>query len=303
MEPKQYFLAKNLGLNPGYNNPAKNGTSHSPDPEGYTIEGESPKEHKIMQRLQELEKINAGLEKTIEQRKDEIAEIIASNKKYISILAHDLKSPFSSIYGVLGLLKDCIHENNLDEMGEYIDIASSSALNTTNLIENILAWATSKKKDTGFYPVRVNLAKLVTQEIENSTLSVKLKKLTLEHSINRSLHVGADLQMIKTIIRNLINNAIKFTSSNGNIMIRAKEISPMVEISVIDNGIGISPEDQIGLFDVDSSEVIPENNFKRRKGLGLLLCKEFVNINGGTIRVESQPGKGSSFIFTLPKHD
>jgi len=71
----------------------------------------------------------------------------------------------------------------------------------------------------------------------------------------------------------------------------------------LDNGIGVSPEDQIGLFDVDSSQVIPDDSFRRRKGLGLLLCREFVNIHGGTIRVKSQPGKGSSFIFTLPKHD
>ncbi|MBW6479280.1 MAG: HAMP domain-containing histidine kinase [Bacteroidales bacterium] len=303
MESKQHFLAKNLTRNPVYNIPAVNGDSHTPDPEGYVIDGDNSKERKIMQRLKELEKINAGLEKTIEQRKDEIAEIIASNKKYISILAHDLKSPFSSIYGVLGLLKDCIHENNLDEMEEYIDIASSSALNTTNLIENILAWATSQKKDTGFYPVRINLVRLINHEIENSSLSVKLKKLSLEHSIDPELHVSADLQMTKTIIRNLINNAIKFTNPHGNITISAIEVNSLVEITVMDNGIGVSPEDQLGLFDVDSSQVIPDDGFRRRKGLGLLLCREFVNIHGGTIRVESQKGKGSSFIFTLPKHD
>ncbi|TVQ93273.1 MAG: sensor histidine kinase [Bacteroidetes bacterium] len=303
MEPKQYFLTKNLSRNPGNYDSAINGASHSTDHESHKIDGVSPKERKIMKRLQELEKINAGLEKTIEQRKDEIAEIIASNKKYISILAHDLKSPFSSIYGVLGLLKDCIHENNLDEMEEYIDIASSSAINTTNLIENIMAWATSQKKDNGFNPVRINLANLVNQEIENSKLAVKLKKLSIVHSIDPDFNVSADLQMTKTILRNLINNAIKFISPNGNIIIRATEVGSLIEISVMDNGIGISPEDQIGLFDVDSTEIIPENSFKRRKGLGLLLCWEFVNIHGGNIRVESQPGKGSSFIFTLPKHD
>lgn len=303
MEPKQHFLAKNLTRNPGYNIPVVNGNSHSDDPEGYVVDGYSSRERKIMLRLQELEKINAGLEKIIEQRKDEIAEIIASNKKYISILAHDLKSPFSSIYGVLGLLKDCIHENNLDEMEEYIDIASSSALNTTNLIENILAWATSQKKDTGFYPVRINLVRLINQEIENSSLSVKLKKLSLEHSIDPDLNVSADLQMTKTILRNLINNAIKFTNPFGNIIISAIEVNSLVEITVLDNGIGISPEVQLELFHDGTTQSISDENHVRGKGLGLLLCREFVNIHGGTIRVESQKGKGSSFIFTLPKHD
>ena len=303
MEPKQHFLAKNLTRNPGYNIPVVNGDSHSDDHEGYIIDKHNNRERKIMLRLQELEKINAGLEKTIEQRKDEIAEIIASNKKYISILAHDLKSPFSSIYGVLGLLKDCIHENNLEEMEEYIDIASSSALNTTNLIENILAWATSQKKDTGFYPVRINLADLVNQEIENSRLSVKLKKLSLEHSIDQDLNVSADLQMTKTILRNLINNAIKFTNPYGIITISAIEVNSLVEITVLDNGIGISPEVQLELFHDGTTQSISDENYVRGKGLGLLLCREFVNIHGGTIRVESQKGKGSSFIFTLPKHD
>jgi two-component system, sensor histidine kinase and response regulator len=303
MEPKKLFLPKNLSQTHNNSTSAINGSSHSSDPEGAKMADEKALDGHILRRLQELEKRNAGLVKIIELRKKEIAEIIASNKKYIAILAHDLKSPFSSIYGVLGILKDCIHEKNLDEMEEYIDIASSSALNTTNLIENLQVWATSQNKDFHFNPVRIKLAKLVSQEIENSTLSVKLKNLSLEHRISPYLNVYADLQMTKTIIRNLINNAIKFTNPNGYITINAREVSSLIEITVRDNGIGISPIDQIGLFHDDSSQNISGNSCKRRKGLGLILCREFVEIQGGTIRVESKKGKGSSFIFTLPKHD
>jgi two-component system, sensor histidine kinase and response regulator len=303
MEPKKLFLPKNLSQTQINSISAINGSSHSSDPEGAKITNKKALDGHILLRLQELEKQNAGLVKIIELRKKEIAEIIASNKKYIAILAHDLKSPFSSIYGVLGILKDCIHEKNLDEMEEYIDIASSSALNTTNLIENLQVWATSQNKESRFNPVRIKLAKLVTQEIENSSLSVKLKKLSLEHSISPYMNVYADLQMTKSIVRNLINNAIKFTNPNGYITINAREVSSLIEITVRDNGIGISPKDQIELFKDDSSQYKSDNSNKRRKGLGLILCREFVDIQGGTIRVESQKGKGSSFIFTLPKHD
>jgi len=303
MEPKQYFLAKNLSQSSKNHVSTANGASHLPDKKGTEIDDYGALESHIMDRLQELEERNDGLEKMVEQRKEEIAKIIASNKRFISILAHDLKSPFSSIYGVLGILKDCIHENHIDEMEEYIDIASSSALNTTNLIENILAWATSQNKDINFNPLRINLARLVTQEIENSSLSVKLKDLSLEHTIKPCLIVHADLQMTKTIIRNLINNAIKFTKPGGFIQIKAREVSDMVEITVMDNGIGISPKEQPELFLDDSLQAITDNKYKRRKGMGLMLCREFVAIHGGTIRVESQQGNGSSFIFTLPKNE
>lgn len=303
MEPKKSFFPKNPGFYRPVNGSSTHGDVKAHDEPGISVDDDKALKSQIMIRLQELEKQNDGLKNIIEQRKNEITDVIAANKKFISVLAHDLKSPFSTIYGVLGILKECIHENNYEEMEEYIDIASSSSLNTTNLIENILAWAHVQNDEKGYNPIKVNLARLVGREIENSYLAVKLKNISLTHAIPQKFMVRADLDMFKSIIRNLITNAIKFTNPGGNITINAKELDAFIEVVVKDDGIGISPEHQQELFNKESLESTPGNIKIPDKGLGLLLCKEFVNTHGGTLRVESQPGKGSSFIFSLPKYE
>lgn len=303
METKKHLSEKNQNQENYQKGKAINGYLHSPDlPETHNGDGRDIENYNSM-RLHELEKRNATLEKLSKQHKAERDELIAKSRKYILILAHDLKTPFSSIYGVLGMLKELIHENKFDEMEEYIDIASSSAINTNNLIDNHLAWVTAQNKETNFNPVEVNLERLVKKEIENCRLSVKLKKITLSQSIDLNLNVMADIQMLKTIIRNLINNAIKFTYSNGNISISARKVESLIEFTIKDDGIGISPADQQELFRKGSLQSISVTNNGKGKGLGLLLCKEFINAHGGEIRVESQPDKGSSFIFTLPIED
>ncbi len=303
MEPKQSFFQKNPSLHRPVNGNSMNGAVNSPDARGITVAYSKALKSQIMIRLDELEKQNEKLKDIIEQHKNEIADIIAANKKYISVLAHDLKSPFSTIYGVLGMLKDCIHEGNYEKMEEYIDIASSSSLNTTNLIENILAWTQTQRFEKQFNPTRISLAKLVGQEIESSKLAVKLKNISLSHSIPQRFMVRADLHMSKSIIRNLITNAIKFTNQGGNITISAKEVNPFIEIMVKDDGIGISPKDQQKIFNKDPLKAVSGSKNVKSKGLGLMLCREFVILNGGILWVESQPGKGSSFIFTLPSYE
>lgn len=303
MEPKQPFLPKNTDFYRPLNGTATNGASHSSDVNGIIVNDGKALKNQIMVRLQELEKQNDGLKNIIEERKNEIAEIIAANKKYIAVLAHDLKSPFSTIYGVLEILRDFVHENNYDEMEEYIDIASSSSLNSTNLIENILAWAHSQSNEKRFNPIRVNLANLVGREIENSNLAVKLKKISLSHSIPERFMVRADLHMSQSIVRNLISNAIKFTNTGGAIAISARESDPFIEIKVKDDGIGISRKNQQKLLNKDPLEVMSGSSNVKGKGLGLILCREFIILNGGILWVESQPGKGSSFFFTLPKYE
>jgi two-component system, sensor histidine kinase and response regulator len=303
MEPKRTFLPKNPDFYRPLNGSALNGAMHSPDATRITVNDDKALKNQIMMRLKELEKQNDGLKKIINQRKNEITDLIAANKKYISVLAHDLKSPFSTIYGVLEILKECIHENNYDEMEEYIDIASSSSLNTTNLIENILTWAQSQSPQNRFNPIKVNLANFVGREIENSNLALKLKKISLAHSIPQSFMVRADFHMTQSIIRNLISNAIKFTNNGGNIAISAKESDTFIEIMVKDNGIGITQKNQQKLFKKEFPDLDTGNGSEKSRGFGLVICKEFVEVQGGTIRVESQQNKGSSFIFTLPKYE
>lgn len=301
MEPKQPYFSKKPEAYHPVNGAAISGSSNSKDTDGVTVDDRKILKSQIIIRLQELEKQNEGLKSIIEQRKNDIANIIAANKKYISVLAHDLKSPFSTIYGVLGILKECIHQNHFDEMEQYIDIASSSALNSTNLIENILAWS-AQTGEKRLMLIAVNLATLVEREIDNCKLAIKIKEISLSHTISPLLFVKADLQMTKSIIRNLITNAIKFTNPGGSIIISAREVESFIEITVKDDGIGISMNDQLQLFNPAPLGLMSENLNIKGHGLGLLLCKEFVELQGGTIEVESHPGKGSSFIFTLPNH-
>ncbi len=303
MEPKQSFFPNNPDVYRHLGGFAINGAQNSPDAQGFTVNNEQALESQLIIRMKALEKQNAELKKNIEQNKNEITEIIAAHKKNISVLAHDLKSPFSTIYSALRILRACIRENNYDQLVDYIDIASSYSLNTTNLIDNILAWAHSQNNGKQINPIKVNLANLVGQEIENSTLAVKLKELSLRHSIPQRFMVRADIQVSQSIIRNLISNAIKFTKPGGCITISAKEANPFIEIIIKDEGIGISPTKQQELFKNDPLELLSGRSNIKDKGLGLMLCKKFVEIQGGTIRVESRQGKGSSFIFTLPKYE
>jgi signal transduction histidine kinase len=254
----------------------------------------------LKKQYSELERQNEQLNNIITQHKNELHNVIEANKNYVSVLAHDLKSPLSNIYGALGILKDNIRKGRYNELIDFIDIASSSALKTTHLIENILVWVHSQTSNKQFNPIRIHLGKVVNQEIENNFLALKLKKISLIHRIPENLYVLADLQMLRSIIRNLISNAIKFTMQGGNISIVAAAEKTFIEVRIEDDGIGISQQQQKELFSEHSSDVRSVYKNGKVRGLGLIICKEFIELHGGTILVKSKPDRGSSFIVTLP---
>jgi signal transduction histidine kinase len=259
-------------------------------------------EKQLLLRLREMEEINASLELLVEQRTNKLVEIVSTNGKFLSIIAHDLRSPFSSIIGILELLKMSLKEFNKNEIEEYVDIVYNSANNTLVLLDNLLVWAVSQNKEKNFKPVKINLYELLREEIENLKTLASQKQITLSHLIKPDVNVTADLQMVKTILRNLISNAIKYTNVNGEIVINACELKKFVEVTVKDNGIGISDENLSKLFKIDSLHSTPGTHDEKGTGLGLLLCKEFVELHGGNIRIESEAGKGSKFAFTLPHY-
>ena len=256
----------------------------------------------LLLQLREMEEINTSLELLVEQRTNKLVEIVSTNGKFLSIIAHDLRSPFSSIIGILELLKMSLKEFNKNEIEEYVDIVYKSANNTLVLLDNLLVWAVSQNKEKNFKPVKINLYELLREEIENLKTLASQKQITLSHLIKPEVNVTADLQMVKTILRNLISNAIKYTNVNGEIVINACELKKFVEVTVKDNGIGISDENMRKLFKIDAFHSTPGTHDEKGTGLGLLLCKEFVELHGGSIRIESESGKGSIFSFTLPHY-
>jgi signal transduction histidine kinase len=259
-------------------------------------------EKKLLSRLREMEELNTSLELLVEQRTSKLVEIVSTNAKFLSIIAHDLRSPFSSIIGILELLKMSLKEFNKTEIEEYVNIVYSSANNTLTLLDNLLVWAVSQNKEKNFKPVKINLYELLREEIENLKTLASQKQIMLSQIIKPDLNVTADIQMVKTILRNLISNAIKYTNIKGEIIIDAAEVKQYVEIAIKDNGIGMSKEDQKKLFKIDSFHSTPGTQDEKGTGLGLLLCKEFVELHGGNIRIESDAGKGCRFSFTLPHY-
>jgi signal transduction histidine kinase len=277
-------------------------SSKHPDMSFVTANSCSSSEKQLMDRIKEMEEHNASLELQVEQQSKKLTEIVSSNGKFLSIIAHDLRSPFSSIIGILELLRLSLKEFNKDEVEEYIEIVYNSANNTLTLLDSLLLWAASQNNEKYFNPVKINLYELVREEIESlRTLAVQ-KHIKMIHSVEPDLNVTGDIQMVKTVLRNLISNAIKYTNSNGIIAIDTSEKKQFIEVSIKDNGVGISTANQKKLFKNDSFYSSPGTKEEKGTGLGLLLCKEFVELHGGNIRVDSEAGKGSRFSFTLPHY-
>jgi len=261
---------------------------------------EKTKEHLL--RIHKLEETNAHLENRVEEESKKLAETVAENSRFLSIVAHDLRSPLCTTIGIFDLLKEGIADGGKLEVEELIDIASNSANNTLSLLDELLAWSVSQNSEKSFNPVKINLQELMNDELEGFNTATAQKQITINHSIVPNLYITADLQMTKTIFRNLISNAIKFTYTGGNIQISATEGKKFVEIEIKDNGTGIPEKTLKKLFKTDKSRSLSGTNNEQGTGLGLLFCKEFVGLHGGKIWVESEPGKGSKFKFTLPHY-
>lgn len=279
-----------------------NGSNRSVQFSGIIPHATMASDNQFMSKMEEMNLRNSTSEKTIEQLRKQLTESDAIHTKSFSIIAHDLRSPFQVILGSLELIRMKLAEFHTDDFETYIDMASESATRTLQLLDDLLHWTLSQKSGKSFNPQKLNLHNLITVEIESLIFSAQQKLLSIKHYINPGLNVTADVQMVKVIIRNLMGNAIKFTNPGGEITIRAVEDKQFIEIIVSDTGIGISPEEQKRLFKIETLHSTPGTNNERGSGFGLILCKEFVDIHGGTLRVVSEPGKGSKFIFTLPHY-
>jgi PAS domain S-box-containing protein len=229
-----------------------------------------------------------------------LRELNATKDKFFSIIAHDLKSPFNSILGFSEILKDEVKNLDIGTIAQYASIINSTATNTYQLLENLLEWSLSQQQKMPFDPAPMFLNHLINAEIQNLKHHAGLKNIELTCTFGENIIITADENMLSTIIRNLITNAIKFTEKNGKIVITARVHGNEVEVSVADTGIGIKPEAIDKLFKIETSFTTRGTENEKGTGLGLLLCKEFIEKHHGKIWVESEPGNGSRFIFVLP---
>jgi signal transduction histidine kinase len=251
-------------------------------------------------RIRRLREQKILLERSVAEKTAELHELNASKDKFFSIIAHDLKNPFNTIIGFSEMMKESIKLNDSATFYEYTVMINNSAVQTLRLLENLLEWANSQSGKLTFIPVPIVLNDLVKEEFVMAEDMATRKKIELKSYIPDDLTVVADKNMIRTILRNLITNAIKFTYINGQVQVNTVTRNNQVEISVSDTGIGMSEETMTKLFRIDASLSIRGTDNEKGTGLGLFLCKEFVEKHRGKIWVESEEGKGSTFKFLLP---
>ena len=233
----------------------------------------------------------------------ELNELNASKDKFFSIIAHDLKNPFNTIIGFSGILKEEIKSGDSSAVEESANLINTSAIQTLRLLENLLDWANSQTWKIMFSPVPIKLRELFNDEYTVLNDMAIVKNIQFLSSIPDNLTIRADRNMIKTILRNLISNAIKFTHKNGKVRVKAIVEDHHVEISVSDTGIGMTNETISKLFRIDADISTKGTENEKGTGLGLFLCKEFVEKHGGKIWVESESGKGSIFKIFLPLYE
>ncbi len=219
---------------------------------------------------------------------------------FMRILAHDLKNPFNSILGFSDLLLKNIHKYSLEKIESQVKIINQTSYQTYILLEDLLLWSKSQSGKLTFNPQNIDFKKICDELINNFNLSANSKNININcyKTIDKSLF--ADENMLKTIMRNLISNAIKFTNTNGIVTIYTEETENEVVVTVSDTGIGISENEQEKMWNLSHHFSKNGTNGETGTGLGLVLCKEFVEKHNGQIWVESEVGKGSDFKFTLP---
>jgi len=257
----------------------------------------------LEERQQQIEEQTERLEiqkESLEDANIHLTQLNSTKDKFFSIIAHDLKNPFNTILGFSELLSTKYNKLSEEKKLKYSEVIYDSSKNIYGLLENLLQWARTQTDKIAFEPSVFNLKQLVEQNITLLKENLTNKKIGVSRDIKDQCNVYADRNMINTVIRNILTNAIKFTNISGEILINGLEKNGIVEVSIKDNGVGMSEEETKKLFRVDMNFSRDGTGGETGTGLGLILCKEFVERNGGTIRVESKPDKGSTFLFTIP---
>ena len=239
-------------------------------------------------------------EAEIKLKNEELINLNATKDKFFSIIAHDLKSPFNSIIGFSNLLIRQIEEKDYASIEKYAGIIQNSSQQAMDLLMNLLEWSRSQTGRIVYTPEKIDISTSINKAAELFLALAQQKSITIYLETSANLSFFADKAMINTILRNLISNAIKFTNVGGEISISAKQMLNDLVVSVSDNGVGMDEKSISMLFRIDQNHTTLGTNEEKGTGLGLLLCKEFVEKHGGKIWVESFPGKGSKFHFSIP---
>jgi signal transduction histidine kinase len=231
-----------------------------------------------------------------------LQDLNATKDKFFSIISHDLKGPLNSLTSFSGLLINHTDSLSKDEIKMLAKDLDKSLKNLFALLENLLEWSRSQTGKIEFKPEAFDVHKLLEENKDLLTAQAQNKKITLENGSTQQQMIYAHKNSVNTVVRNLIANAIKFTPEGGKITVSAQQQADSVVISIADTGVGMSKDVMNKLFRIDTKHTTKGTADEKGTGLGLILCKEFVEKNGGHIWVESEEGKGSVFRFTVPRN-
>jgi signal transduction histidine kinase len=246
----------------------------------------------------EVEQKNSELESLL----IELRALNGTKDKMFSIISHDLKNPFTSIIGFASILEDEFETLTEDEKIEFVNKIYNTSTRTYELLENLLNWSRSQSGRIEIQKSNINLSEMIGNNFALLADSAFTKSITLINNVASDCEIYADFDTINTVTRNLITNAIKFSMPGKSVEVKVETLKDIVKISVIDQGVGMSGETLKKLFRTDIFHSTAGTNEEKGTGLGLILCKEFVEKNGGTIEVQSEQGKGSTFAINLPVH-
>lgn len=237
----------------------------------------------------------------LREANEELTILNADKNHFIQILGHDLKSPFNTLLGFSDLLLENLHSYDMERIESLLQIINKTLHQTFRLLEELLLWSKAHADSIPFEPRDILFRNVCQPVVESLMSNAEAKRISLSmQEFDENLMIYADEQMLKTILRNQISNAIKFTHPNGEINVQIDRDQAFTMVTVTDNGVGIAPEQIDRLWDITQTHTTEGTANEKGTGLGLLLCKEFVEMHGGWIWVDSQPAKGSSFRFALP---
>jgi signal transduction histidine kinase len=231
---------------------------------------------------------------------NQITELNRQKDRFYSILAHDLKSPFNALLGFSSMIAESAKNASREQLADWAQSFHQATEQVYDLLESLLEWSQLQRHEISYDPRDVNLHELIEGNRSLLAPLAAKKRIELASDVVPTLSAYGDQNMIDAVLRNLIANAIKFTETDGIVSILAKEDDDWVRVSVIDNGIGVSPERINRLFVLGEKTSTAGTEGEKGTGFGLLLCDEYVRKQGGKLLVESTLGEGSAFHFTLP---
>lgn len=248
----------------------------------------------------EIERVKA--QKALQISEEKLRAANASKDKLFSIIAHDLKSPFNSLIGFSRVLLNHLKDGDIGVIDKYANIIHDVAVQTHRLLENLLEWSVIQTGRNIFAPVKFNLADLFTEVIDLYKNQARQKGINLAPAIKPDVEMVADKNMLTTILRNLVSNAVKYTKSGGLITVSGIVLDGTVKVIVTDTGVGINKDHLGKIFSIDTKISTAGTGNERGTGLGLVLCKDLVEKHRGKIWVESEEGIGSKFFITMPQN-